>query len=118
MTDIYNVSLPHQGALDVDGRAVTAYANKDTDITHLAGLVSKHPLKSGSDTGSKIGVINDADIPYCSTRAEFFAGLLRAASLKHDESLCVRTNEGRWALVQIAFPRSNYLLKLRIGFLK
>ncbi|WHM41543.1 hypothetical protein [Streptomyces sp. BPTC-684] len=116
MTGVYSVSLPTQGTLDIDGRVVTAYANRSTDIVHIAGFVSKYPVNSKLDEGSKIGIIDDSDIPHCSTRAEFTTGVI-IRSL-NGESICVQTNEGRWALVQVAFPRSSDLLKLRVGFLK
>ncbi|GAA0916899.1 MULTISPECIES: hypothetical protein [Streptomyces violaceusniger group] len=116
MTGVYNVSLPQQAVLDIDGREVTTYKNKNTDLLHVGGLVSI-PKPNGESEGVKLGVIDDLDIPYCSTRAELIPAI-PARTLKNDESLCVQTNEGRWALVQVAFPRSTQLLKLRVGFLK
>ncbi|WFB09363.1 hypothetical protein LRS74_21690 [Streptomyces sp. LX-29] len=115
MTGVYDIDVPNAHYLDVDGEAISNVPGPAHDLYYSTGWLAP-------SSGVKLGVIDDANVPKCSTRARLQQGSLYMNMMKPDQSLCVHTSEGRWTLLQGQFlpEGSAYAgtVRFHVGYLK
>ncbi|MGW1490806.1 hypothetical protein [Streptomyces sp. NPDC002402] len=121
MTDIYDIKVPHQHYLDIDGQAVSDKPSRRHEFVFYSGWVQTSSADSDQGTAyAEIGVIDDSEVPKCEARSQRKDGILYFGWMEADQSVCVRTSENRWALVQVASADEAIggSVVLHIGYLK
>ncbi|MGI5380535.1 hypothetical protein ACQEV2_41245 [Streptomyces sp. CA-251387] len=80
--------------MDVDGKAITnQYGNAD-DIYFFSGYFTfSAPVQ--------MGVIDNVNIPACSTLSERADETVDLRQVEKTQSLCIQTGEGRWVLARV-----------------
>ncbi|MCC9711748.1 hypothetical protein E4N62_44990 [Streptomyces sp. MNU76] len=90
----YDLKIPHDHYVDVDGKAITNQSGNADDVYFFSGYFSfSAPVQ--------MGVIENANIPACSTLSERADETVDLRNVKTTQSLCIQTDEGQWVLATL-----------------
>ncbi|SPF05346.1 hypothetical protein [Streptomyces sp. MA5143a] len=95
--------MPHDHYLDVEKPAIDTEAGPDKELYFFSGWI-QIPREEGGGYGDylDVGVIDDTDLPNCSARSRrMTSDTMNLSSVQSDQSMCVRSNGGEWAVLKI-----------------
>lgn len=69
-----------------------------------------------------LGIIDNKNVPRCASRALVKSGHLDLSDVSTEQSVCMKTDRGRWALLQVIDYEEGGIgvdsVTFRVGFLK
>ncbi|MFB7470065.1 hypothetical protein [Kitasatospora sp. NPDC056184] len=114
LTGIADITVGDDNLLELDTMAVVPSGTPGADLRLDSGRLFHGAREKLDDQG--IGIIDNADIPNCSTRTQLVEGKVDLDALPGDQSICVKTSQGRWVLLRIAARRPKSAYTFHVGF--